>query len=169
MSGVQYLFLLMKCITCAFKVYFQCLQYLDYLYYKMTLNSMWIRRHGLAKLLIRCNQREQSTLMAISVYTKWCCHEWSVTFFKGALSKVSSSWSVGVWAVNKYSMLAEAVLTQASFLAHGAKLAEVVQSILCALHCQSLSWRIQDEALLCNLLLSAQLAKWHFLSCKVAR
>lgn len=61
-------------------------------------------------------------------------------------------------------MLAEAVLTHAAFLAHGAKLAEVVQSILCALHCQSLSWRIQDEALLCNLLLSAQLAKWHFLS-----
>lgn len=53
-------------------------------------------------------------------------------------------------------------------LAHGVKLAEVVQSILCVLHCQSWSWRIQDEALLCNLLLSAQLAKCHFLSRSVA-
>lgn len=47
----------------------------------------------------------------------------------------------------------------APFLAHGVKLAEAVQSFLCVLQCESGSWRIQDEALLCNLLLSAQMAK----------
>lgn len=64
------------------------------------------------------------------------------------------------WAVNVHRALK--LFSHAAFLAHVVKLAEVVQSILCVLHCQS--WRIQDEALLCNLLLSAQLAKWHFLS-----
>lgn len=52
----------------------------------------------------------------------------------------------------------EAVLF-AHFLAYWVKLAEAVQSFLCVLHCESVSWRIQDGALLCNLLLSAQMAK----------